>query len=433
MARRYDDREAGVRTRWWPTCISPQPLDLLDRSAQQRRHRLDRLRRRGLAAEPFSAVDVPGRLLAALRAVSRRLLYPRAGAPAGAGRSRDSRRPGTSSSACRCCCRRSRISACIRAITACRPMARRTIRNICRSRSSRRMMIIFGIQSTLLMPVALVVRFLVLAPDRRSCWPRFHRWLEVHASSFAMNPEYRRDGRRRDGGEDAAMGNRQCSRSGAPHLRMMYAGAAAAARVRLSGSEFSTFISFLNTVRVLGAHEYESDGRDRSAGRGSSSDSIDTPGGPWTELWAPVGLRYHALHHYFPGIPVSQPRRPRTGASSRRCRGTAGVSGIDEPAAFGDRSSPLHQQRTSAALRRSLRRRCDDALRHHQPAGPRPHPSVRRARPRADLARPPRHVSSDDRSRGENPLRRSRFRGRSDSTDHPRGSLPAVAGRAWRS
>jgi fatty acid desaturase len=20
-------------------------------------------------------------------------------------------------------------------------------------------------------------------------------------------------------------------------------------------------------------------------------------------LWAPVGLRYHALHHYFPGIP----------------------------------------------------------------------------------------------------------------------------------
>ena len=32
-------------------------------------------------------------------------------------------------------------------------------------------------------------------------------------------------------------------------------------------------------------------------------DSIDTPGAPWTELWAPVGLRYHALHHYFPGIP----------------------------------------------------------------------------------------------------------------------------------
>ena len=40
--------------------------------------------------------------------------------------------------------------------------------------------------------------------------------------------------------------------------------------------------------------------RDRD---GQLIDSIDTPGAFWTELWAPVGLRYHALHHYFPGIP----------------------------------------------------------------------------------------------------------------------------------
>src|SRR5207253_9375240 len=62
------------------------------------------------------------------------------------------------------------------------------------------------------------------------------------------------------------------------------------------------FISFLNTVRVLAAHEYETDGTPRTR-QGQLADSIDTPGGPWTELWAPVGLRYHALHHYFPGIP----------------------------------------------------------------------------------------------------------------------------------
>jgi fatty acid desaturase len=62
------------------------------------------------------------------------------------------------------------------------------------------------------------------------------------------------------------------------------------------------FISFVNTLRVLGAHEYETDGTPRSR-HGQLRDSIDTPGGPWTELWAPVGLRYHALHHYFPGIP----------------------------------------------------------------------------------------------------------------------------------
>jgi fatty acid desaturase len=61
-------------------------------------------------------------------------------------------------------------------------------------------------------------------------------------------------------------------------------------------------VSFLNTVRVLGAHEYESDGTPRSRHM-QLHDSIDTPGRFWTELWAPVGLRYHALHHYFPGIP----------------------------------------------------------------------------------------------------------------------------------
>jgi fatty acid desaturase len=60
--------------------------------------------------------------------------------------------------------------------------------------------------------------------------------------------------------------------------------------------------SFVNTLRTLGAHAYESSGEplDRT---GQLLDSIDTPGNFWTELWAPVGLRYHALHHYFPGIP----------------------------------------------------------------------------------------------------------------------------------
>jgi fatty acid desaturase len=60
--------------------------------------------------------------------------------------------------------------------------------------------------------------------------------------------------------------------------------------------------SFINTLRTLGAHKYEGDGRpfDRA---GQLRDSIDVPGRFWTALWAPVGLRYHALHHYFPGIP----------------------------------------------------------------------------------------------------------------------------------
>jgi len=165
--------------------------------------------------------------------------------------------------------------------------------------SSRRLMIFFAIQSTVLMPIALVVRFLLLAPIGLA-WPPLHRWLEVHASSFSMNPEYRRAV-----GADIATKMRRWEMATlafwAAAFAMMYAGT-------LPFDAFGiwlgilTTISLLNTLRVLGAHDYDSEGAILSR-QGQLRDSIDTPGGPWTELWAPVGLRYHALHHYFPGIP----------------------------------------------------------------------------------------------------------------------------------
>ena len=93
------------------------------------------------------------------------------------------------------------------------------------------------------------------------------------------------------------------------------------------------FVSFLNTVRVLGAHEYDSEGAILSR-HGQLSDSIDTPGGPWTELWAPVGLRYHALHHYFPGIPYHN-----LGQAYRRI-----VATLPRDAAYLESTSPSIRQ-----------------------------------------------------------------------------------------
>jgi fatty acid desaturase len=165
--------------------------------------------------------------------------------------------------------------------------------------SSRRLMILFAIQSALLMPIALFVRFVVLAPIALA-WPTLHRWLEVHASSFAMNPEYRRT----VGPEMAAKMRRweiAMLACWAAAFALMYAGTLPS-RVFSIWLGTLTLISLLNTARVLGAHEYDSEGAILSR-HGQLKDSIDTPGGPWTELWAPVGLRYHALHHYFPGIP----------------------------------------------------------------------------------------------------------------------------------
>lgn len=63
-----------------------------------------------------------------------------------------------------------------------------------------------------------------------------------------------------------------------------------------------TGTTFVNRFRMLAAHRFVSDGKiqDHLA---QFRDSIDIPGAWWTELWAPLGLRYHALHHLFPTLP----------------------------------------------------------------------------------------------------------------------------------
>jgi fatty acid desaturase len=59
----------------------------------------------------------------------------------------------------------------------------------------------------------------------------------------------------------------------------------------------------LNQLRTLAAHGYENAGEPVD-GKGQLLDSINLVGVPLlTALVAPVGLRYHALHHYLPGLP----------------------------------------------------------------------------------------------------------------------------------
>jgi len=164
---------------------------------------------------------------------------------------------------------------------------------------SRRLILVFAAQASGLTPLVLLVRFLFLSPVGL-VWPRFHRWLETHGSSFSMNPAYRRI-------VPAAMSGKirrwemAILAIWAVVLFWIYYGVLPPRTVAVWYIVL-VFVSFLNTLRVLGAHEYESDGAPRDR-QGQLLDSIDTPGGPWSELWAPVGLRYHALHHYFPGIP----------------------------------------------------------------------------------------------------------------------------------
>ena len=62
-------------------------------------------------------------------------------------------------------------------------------------------------------------------------------------------------------------------------------------------------ILVINQIRTLAAHRYECDGREVDA-TAQLMDSINLRGVPvLTALIAPVGLRYHALHHFLPTVP----------------------------------------------------------------------------------------------------------------------------------
>lgn len=65
----------------------------------------------------------------------------------------------------------------------------------------------------------------------------------------------------------------------------------------------SSCIILMNCLRTLGAHRFLADG-DESTFTEQLLDSVNLDSSwPWDIAVAPVGLRFHATHHLFPGIP----------------------------------------------------------------------------------------------------------------------------------
>jgi fatty acid desaturase len=63
------------------------------------------------------------------------------------------------------------------------------------------------------------------------------------------------------------------------------------------------FIMTINAIRTLGSHRWTNNGSQMTFVE-QMLDSVDYPKNPLvSELWAPVGLRFHALHHIFPTMP----------------------------------------------------------------------------------------------------------------------------------
>lgn len=151
------------------------------------------------------------------------------------------------------------------------------------------------------MPILFALRFLALVP---LAWasPRLRRWVHERASSMVMDPAYVRPLPTRRELRVWRLQETCC---------FFYALAAAVQfsigllPLSLLGHFYLTavVILLLNNVRTLGAHRFRHRGEPLTL-VDQLLDSINYPRWPLLgELWAPVGLRFHALHHLFPSLP----------------------------------------------------------------------------------------------------------------------------------
>jgi fatty acid desaturase len=154
---------------------------------------------------------------------------------------------------------------------------------------------------SLLAPVALLVRFAVLTP-LGLVFPKLREKVVAQYSGLAINPDFRR---RAPEGEARTLWH--WFEAGASVWAITLLTLVATGVVPLRG--FLIFlgvtsgVAVLNQVRTLVAHLWENDGEAMTV-TAQYLDTVNVP--PPTllpALWAPVGLRYHALHHLLPSLP----------------------------------------------------------------------------------------------------------------------------------
>ena len=152
-----------------------------------------------------------------------------------------------------------------------------------------------------LAPVGLLLRYAVLTP-LSFVVPGMRRFVVERLSALAINPQFRR---RSPEGEAKAQWARLEIATSLWAIAILTSVAAGVVPLRA----FAIFlgvvsaVTVINQVRTLVAHLWENDGEVMSV-TAQYLDSVNVP--PPTllpALWAPVGLRYHALHHLLPGLP----------------------------------------------------------------------------------------------------------------------------------
>jgi fatty acid desaturase len=153
--------------------------------------------------------------------------------------------------------------------------------------------------TAILLPVALLVRSAVLVP-LGAVIPPLRTLVWERASALAINPQYRR---RRPEGDFARMVFWQEVGCSVWAIAVLAASFAWGWRPLLIALCVVSLTAFLNQVRTLVAHLWENDGEAMTV-TAQYLDSVNVPPpARFSGLWAPVGLRYHALHHLLPSLP----------------------------------------------------------------------------------------------------------------------------------
>jgi fatty acid desaturase len=152
-----------------------------------------------------------------------------------------------------------------------------------------------------LAPAGLLLRFGVLTP-LAALFPRLRTPVVERFSALAINPAFRRDGpTAQQRGLWLALEAACCA--WALFLLIGTATGLIPLPVFLTVLAVGSGVAVINQVRTLAAHHWEHDGAELSS-TAQFLDSVNVPPPAMLPvLWAPVGLRYHALHHLLPRLP----------------------------------------------------------------------------------------------------------------------------------
>ena len=157
------------------------------------------------------------------------------------------------------------------------------------------------IAASLLAPVALLFRFAVLTP-LSAVFPAVRHKVVTRMSALSINPSFER---RLPEGELLRQWRWQAAACSVFAIALLAGVATGVVPLRgfLIFMAVASAVAVLNQVRTLVAHLWENEGEAMTV-TAQYLDSVNVPPPALLPvLWAPVGLRYHALHHLTPALP----------------------------------------------------------------------------------------------------------------------------------